>query len=186
MCRVIMRSMRRSLWAAAILITATGAPVAAEPVRAMRPHAVTGGLSVIGAGGGEALPFATAQGVFDTGTRFSAVADLAFFTSGDRVFGPRALLRAGIRAYVLDGTANPFVAIGGIAYHEFDVDYDASDASQQASSALGYGATLGHELVADSGLSWVVEATVFQLHQLSRSAPDGLSWQADTTLGYRF
>jgi hypothetical protein len=165
-----------------LLAAASTSLAAAEPRRATREHAVTGGLAVIGAGGGEALPFVTAQGVVDVGPRVAAVAD----TSGDRVFGPRLLLRAGMRMYVRDGASNPFVAIGGVAYHHFDVDYSASDASQSASSALGYGATLGHELITGAGLSWVIEATVFQLHELSGSAPHGLSWQADSTLGYRF
>ena len=47
-------------------------------------------------------------------------------------------------------------------------------------------ATLGHELITRSGLSWVIEGTLFELAQVSGSAPDGLSWQVDTTLGYRF
>lgn len=158
----------------------------AEPRRELRPTAAGGGLAVIGAGGGEALPFLVAHGALDLDARFSAVVDAAFFTSGDRVFGPRGLVRAGVRAYLQDATWNPYLAASVVGYHELDVDYEYSDASQQSSSSLGAGATLGNELVTSGGLSWVIEAGAFQLFGLSDRAVDGLSWQVDTMVGFRF
>lgn len=178
----------RTAWLVACAITASSARVAAEPVRAARPHAVSGGVSLIGGGdgGGDVLPFLTAQGVIDLDPRFSVVADLSYFTSGDRIFGPRALLRAGLRAYLRDGTASPFAGIGGLAYHEFDVDYPYSDASQSAGSSYGASATLGHELTTAHGLSWVVEGSALLMHAMTPFVPGGLVWQFDTLVGYRF
>lgn len=177
--------MRRALvmW----MLLATTSMVAAEPRRAARPHAVTGGVTVLGAfGGDDVLPYLTAQGTVDLDRRFSAVADAGFFTSGDRVFGPRLLLRAGMRAYLRDGAANPYVSVVGALYHELDVDYEYSDASQQASTSLGLGATLGHELITAAGLTWTVEATVIELFGMSTRAADGHGWQLGTAIGYRF
>jgi hypothetical protein len=166
-------------------IVASASQLAAEPRRAVRPHAVTGGVSLLG-GYGEALPYVTAQGVIDLDPRFSVVADLGYFGTGDRLFGPRVLLRGGLRAYLRDGTWSPFVAAIAVAYHQFDVDYAASDASQQAASSLGGGGTLGHELVTRGGLSWVIEMSALGLHPFARVVTSGLLWELDTTVGYRF
>lgn len=169
-----------------LVLTLVATSAAAEPHRADRPHAISGGIAGIGAGRGQALPFVTAQGVFDLEAWLSVVIDAAFFTSGDRVFGPRGLLRAGVRGYLRDGSWSPFAAMSGVGYHEFDVDYPYSDASQSDSTSLGAGMTLGNEFATSGGFTWVLEASAFQLFGLSDRAADGLSWQLDTRFGYRF
>lgn len=177
--------MRRAFVTSMLLAMTSG--VAAEPRRDAWPHAVTGGVAVI-VPASEPMPFLTAQGVVDLDARFSAVGDFAYTSSSDRLFGPRLLVRAGIRAYLGDGRWNPFVAVGGVVYHELDVDYDRSDSSQQASTALGAGVTLGNELVTVSQFTWVFEVTVFQLESIegTRLAPEGLGGQVDTMMGFRF
>jgi len=179
------RGVQATGWIVCGVLAAT-ATATAEPARRDRPYAVTAGLRLYAAGGGEPLPFLTVQGTWNRGARLAVAVDVGFFTSSDRLFGPRLLVRDEVRGYLLDGTFRPFVGLGVSAYHQFEVTIDFSDSSQRAGSSLGVGASLGHELVSRGGVSWVVELGLSELFASNDHAPDGLSWDVMTTLGYRF
>lgn len=169
---------------AAVFAFATAA--AADPRRAGRPQALSAGLSVLDVADNQVLPFLTASAVLDLSPRTSLVADASYVDGRDRLFGPRLSLRGGGRVYLRDALSNPYLAAHAVLYREFDVDFSGSDRSQQAATSAGAALSLGHELVASSGLAWTFEASAFHLVPLDDFSPAGLSLSVTTTLGYRF
>jgi hypothetical protein len=176
----------RSGIAAVLVVAAVAGSAAADSPRAGRPRAVSGGLSLMGIVSDDVFPFLTASAVFDQGPSWSLAASVSYFTSDDRVFGPRVVVHAGGRHYLRDERSSPFAGATLTVYHELDVDYQSSDRSQQASTAVGGGASIGHELVTDGGLSWTAELAGFYLIAADDIAPHGLAAQLSMTLGYRF
>lgn len=182
-------TMRARTFTLAMLVAGSVAvpgDVAAEPRRAARPQALAAGLSMVDVAENQVLPFLTGSAALDLDDQSTITADVFFFTSGDRIFGPRLMLRGGARFYARDGLANPYAAVHAVLYHELDVDYSGSDRSQIAATSGGAAFAIGHELVAASGLAWTVEASVFYLRGFEDHAPTGVSLAATTTLGYRF
>ena len=104
--------------AAVVLIAAAATPGAADGPRAGRPRVVSGGVSVMGIVSSEPIPFLTASAVFDQGPQWSLAVSGSYFTSDDRIFGPRVMVHAGVRRYLHDRRSNPFVAAVVSVYHE--------------------------------------------------------------------
>ncbi len=170
-----------------LVVAAAVAPAYAEdePVRVARPFALTGGVAVLG-GPGDAVPYLTAQAAYSALPWLAITGDLAFFTSGDRVFGPRLIARTGARAYLLDGRSGPFVGAFATVLHLFEVTISYSDSSQQAGTSLGGGGVLGHELLIGGSWIWDIELGVGAMDAQTRNTPDGWFWDARTTFGARW
>ena len=134
----------------------------------------------------DVFPYLTLSAAFDQGPNWTLAVSGSYFTSDNRVFGPRFVVHGGFRYFLADARLAPYAGAVVTVYHELDVDFSGSDRSQHASTAVGGGASIGHELVTRGGLSFTAELTGFYLVAADDIAPDGPAAQLSLTLGYRF
>lgn len=165
-----------------VLVGFTGA-AAAEAPRAARPSSVALGASVRWP---QALPFVDVRATHAFGPRFALTGAVGYFASGDRIFGPRLYVQSGVRWYPTTAAVAPFVGAHASYYHEFDVDYRASDASQSASTSVGGGASVGLEATWSNGAMIQLQVVAEELWTNDDLGVEGERWEIGAAGGWRF
>jgi hypothetical protein len=179
-----------SLLALPILLLAAG-PVGAQQgqatIRSERPRELSLGVTaLLEVSGDDVLPMPIVEAVWNLLPRAAVLADLSYMDYRDRVFGPRVLAAVGGRGYLLPGPVSPYATVRFGLYHEFDVDYPYSDASQDEGDWLLSDLVVGNEIATRGGFTWTIEVGLTHLGRLRRLERDRPSYHAQTMFGYRF
>ncbi len=166
-----------------LAIATLTADAAAEPPRAARPSSVALGVSLRWP---TALPFVDVRASHALDPHVAVTGAVGFFSSDDRVFGPRLYVQPGLRWYPTTAAVAPFLGAHAAYYHEFDVDYSYSDASQRASTSVGGGLSAGLEATWPNGAMAQVQVVGERLRTGDVNGVAGERWEVGAAGGWRF